>query len=83
MEIHRFVKISTAANHTSGEKGERYANMEEKMEAKLDSEFQHQIGDLLSLLSQLEGSSAKLQSLMLRLNYNDHFLGGGRDDADK
>ena len=52
----------------------QYYDMERKMEEKLNVEFHNLVHNLLGLLSSLQDdSSAKLQSLMLRLNYNEFF----------
>ncbi|CAD7927213.1 unnamed protein product [Amoebophrya sp. A25] len=48
----------------------QYLQMEARLEAKLRQEFQQVTIELFQLLARLQSSSAKLQSLLLRLNYN-------------
>eukprot|EP00392_Amoebophrya_sp_AT5.2_P015168 g15367.t1 len=65
----RFVRIGNVG--LEGRSSAQYLLMEERLEAKLKAEFGSVRAELFRLLEQLESSSAKLQSLLLRLRFNE------------
>ncbi|CAD7936002.1 unnamed protein product [Amoebophrya sp. A120] len=76
----RFVRIGNTSNQATraAPSSAQYLLMEQRLEAKLESEFDMVVQELFSLLKKLDTSS--LQSLLLRLDYNQFQQGGTERD---